>query len=184
MSDPVQELQQLNGIGAVTARRLVDAGLDTFSAIVAAGEEGLRAISGISPKYIPIILEQAATRSAPPEPQSPEPESPEPESPNPTGELKAMVAELRAVIQGIAVAARERFPEELAGKIGHKLTRNMVRGLDALYALEELLERRSKRSRKALTKIRKRLDGLPASELTEIRKGLKQARKTLERVIT
>jgi hypothetical protein len=179
MSDPVQELQQLNGIGAVTAQRLIAAGLDTFPAIVAAGEEGLRAISGISPKYIPIILEQAATRSVPPEPQSPEPESP-----NPTGELKAMVAELRDAIQGIAVAARERFPEELAGKIGHKLTRNMVRGLDALYALEELLERRPKRSRKALTKTRKSLDGLPASELTEIRKGLKQARKTLERVIS
>ena len=173
MSDPVQELQQLNGIGAVTARRLIAAGLDTFPAIVAAGEEGLRAISGISPKYIPIILEQAATRSAPPEP----------ESPDPTGELKTMVAELRAAIQEIAVAARERFPEELAGKIGHKLTRNMVRGLDALYAIEELLERRPKRSRKALTKTRKSLDGLPGCELTEIRKGIKQARKALERAI-
>ena len=55
MSDPVQELQQLNGIGAVTARRLIAAGLETFPALVAAGEEGLRAISGISAKYIRFI---------------------------------------------------------------------------------------------------------------------------------
>jgi hypothetical protein len=148
-------------------------GLDTFSAIVAAGEKGLRAIPGVNPKYLPAIMDQAAIRAAPPEL----------ESPNPTGELKVMAAELRTAIQEIAVAARKRFPEELAGKIGHKLTRNLVRGLDALYAIEELLERRPKRSRKALTKTRKSLDGLPGCELTAIRKGLKQSRKTLERAI-
>ena len=173
MSDPVQELQQLAGVGAVTARRLVAAGLDTFPAIVEAGEEGLRAIPGINPRSIPAILEQAATLSGPSEPATPDP----------TDELKVMVADLRAAIQEIAAAARERFPEALAGKIGHKLTRNIVAGLDALYAIEELLERRPKRSRKALAKARKRLDGLPEAELSDIRKGLKRVRKALERVI-
>jgi hypothetical protein len=95
-----------------------------------------------------------------------------------------MVAELRTAIQKIATAARERFPEELAGKIGHKLTRNMVAGLDALYAIEELLETRPKRSRKALAKARERLgSSLPDGELVDIRKGLKRARKALEKVI-
>jgi hypothetical protein len=59
----------------------------------------------------------------------------------------------------------------------------MVAGLDALYAIEELLERRPKRSRKALTKVRKRLIGLSEGKFMAIRKGLKRARKTLERVI-
>ena len=98
-------------------------------------------------------------------------------------DLKVMVAELRTAIQKIASAARERFPEELSGKIGHKLTRNMVAGLDALYAIEELLETRPKRSRKALTKAQKRLGILPDGELVDIRKGLKRARKALEKVI-
>ena len=94
-----------------------------------------------------------------------------------------MVADLRTVIQQIATAARERFPEELADKIGRKLTRNMVRGLDALYSIEELLERRPKWSRKALTEAKKSVDGLPEGELVVIQKGLKKARKNLERVI-
>jgi ElaB/YqjD/DUF883 family membrane-anchored ribosome-binding protein len=98
-------------------------------------------------------------------------------------DLKVMVDELRTAIQKIASAARERFPEELAGKIGHKLTRNMVAGLDALYAIEELLETRPKRSRKALAKARERLGSLPDGELVDIRKGLKRARKALEKVI-
>jgi len=173
MSDPVQELQQLAGVGAVTARRLVAAGLDTFPAIVGAGEEGLRAIPGINPRSIPAILDQAATLSG----------ASEPATPAPTDELKVMVADLRAAIQEIAATARERFPEELAGKIGRKLTRNMVAGLDALYAIEELLERRPKRSRKALAKARKRLDGLSEGDLSDIRKGIKRTRKALERVI-
>ena len=178
MSDPVKELQQLIGIGAVTARHLVDAGLNTFPAIVAAGEEGLRVISGINHKNIPAILEQAVTLSTPSDP-----EVTASVMPAPADDLKLMVADLRTVIQQIATAARERFPEELADKIGRKLTRNMVRGLDALYAIEELLERRPKRSRKALTKAKKRMDGLPDGELVAIQKGLKKARKTLERVI-
>jgi len=178
MSDPVQELQQLTGVGAVTARRLVAAGLDTFAAIVATGEEGLRAIPGINPRNIPVILEQAATLAGPSEPAPPD-------RPNDlSDELRVMIQELRAAIQELAAAARDRFPEELAGRIGHKLTRNMVAGLDALYAIEELLERRPKRSRKALAKARKKLEGLPEGELTEIRKGLKRVRKTLEQVIS
>lgn len=98
-------------------------------------------------------------------------------------DLKVMVDELRTAIQKIAMAARQRFPEELAGKIGHKLTRNMVAGLDALYAIEELLETRPKRSRKALEKARERLGSLPDGELVDIRKGLRRVRKALEKVI-
>ena len=188
MSDSVEKLQGLKGIGAVTAQRLIDAGLDTFQAIVDAGEVGLHAIPGINPRNIHDILEQAAMLSGPSVPAESAPETPDqtvsvPETFNQSDELKNMVADLRAAIQEIAAAARERFPEELAGKVGHKLTRNMVAGLDALYSIEELLERRPKRSRKALSKAWEKLDGLPEGELLDIRKGLKRARKALEKVI-
>ena len=124
------------------------------------------------------ILEQAVALSPPPEP-----EVSNSVTPDPADDLQIMVAALRTTLQQIAAAARERFPEELATKIGRKVTRNMVRGLDALYAIEELLERRPKRSRKALTKAKKSVEGLPEGGLVAILKGLKKARKTLERVI-
>jgi len=180
MSDPVQELQQLKGVGAVMAQRLVEAELATFSAIVQAGEEGLRSIPGINHNNIPVMLAQAATLSVAVEKPLPDAGSTAVSDVN----LKAMVEELRTAIQSIATVARDRFPEELAdNKLGRKLTRNMVAGLDALYAIEELLERRPKRSRKALAKARKRLEGLADAEPDRIKKGLKRARKALEEVM-
>ena len=184
MKESMSEVQKLAGVGAITAQRLKAAGLDTFAALVAAGEEGLRAVPGINPKIIPAILEQAASfasQAAAPEIVLTEPVLSEPES---TDDLKTLTAELRTTLQEIAQAVRERFPEELAGKIGHKLTRNMVAGVDALYALDESAQRRPKRSRRALEKARKRLNGLAETDLTQIRKGLKQVRKGLERVIS
>lgn len=187
MSDSVEKLLQLKGIGAVTAQRLIDAGLDTFPAIVEAGEEGLHAIPGINPKNITTILEQAASFAGPYVPAEPVPETPAPivpdqETPDPSHELIAMVAELRATIQEFATTARQRFPEEFDGNLGRKLTKNMVAGLHALYSIEELLERRPKRCRKILIKAKKRLEALPDGELLDIHKGLKRARKALERV--
>ncbi len=190
MNDQIKELQRLTGIGAVTAQRLITAGLETFAAIAAAGEERLAGIPGVKPKDIPAILEQAAalscqakTADSPPT-DTPVADSPAADSPPPSDDLKLLAQQLRTAIQEIALAARERFPEELAGKIGHKLTRNMVAGLDALYAIEELTERRPKRSRKALCSVQKKVEGLAEGELPQIRKGLKRVRKTLQRVIS
>jgi Helix-hairpin-helix domain len=179
MEESIKELQKLTGVGAITAQRLIAAGLGTFTAIVTAGEEGLHAISGINPKSIPAILAEAATFA-----DSTDFSEPETPASEPTDDLKILAAELRTTLQEIAQAVRERFPEELAGKIGHKVTRNMVAGIDALYALDESVERRPKRSRRTLEKVRKKLNGLAEAELTQIRKGLKQVRKNLERVIS
>ena len=63
--------------------------------------------------------------------------------------LKVIEDELRTTNQKITTAARERFPEELAGKIGHKLTRYMIDGLDALYAIVDLLESLAVKAAKA-----------------------------------
>ena len=185
MNDQIKELQRLTGIGAVTAQRLITAGLETFAAIAAAGEERLAGIPGVKPKDIPAILEQAAALSCQAKTaDSPPTDTPVADSPPPSDDLKLLAQQLRTAIQEIALAARERFPEELAGKIGHKLTRNMVAGLDALYAIEELTERRPKRSRKALCSVQKKVEGLAEGELPQIRKGLKRVRKTLQRVIS
>ena len=111
-----------------------------------------------------------------------DPVVPDQEILDPTQELKVMAADLRAAIQEFATTARQHFPEELAGNLGHKLTKNMVAALNALFSIEELLERRPKRCRKVLIKAQKRLEGLPDGELLDIHKGLKRARKALEQV--
>ena len=177
MSDPLQELQQLKGIGAVTAGRLIEAGLTTFPAIVSAGEEGLRSIAGINPRSIPAILAQAAELA-----EGLRQQQTEAAPATPDEDLRAIVEELRLSVQEIAVAARERFSEETADRVGRKLTRNLVATLDALYVIEEMLERRPRRCRKALVKARKRLEELTGAEPEQTRKGLKRARKALERV--
>ena len=177
MADPVRELQKIKGIGPVTAQRLVGAGLDSYVAIVEAGENGLRGVRGINPASIPAIIEQAgAIASA----QGPEPSPPA----DPVSGLKAQVQELRVAIQEIASAARDRFPGELSGTAGRKLTRNMVRSLDALYAIEELLDTRPKRSRKALDKSRRNIEGLTGCvDVNAIRKRIRKTRKALEQVL-
>ncbi|WP_318258643.1 helix-hairpin-helix domain-containing protein [Geobacter anodireducens] len=60
MTDIQKELQKIRGIGEVLAKRLAEAGHDTFEKIAAAGEEGLRAIKGMNPRSVAAIVAQAA----------------------------------------------------------------------------------------------------------------------------
>lgn len=54
----VFELSELDGVGPGTAEKLEDAGLDTPTAILEAGEDGLSEVSGIGAKKAESILEQ------------------------------------------------------------------------------------------------------------------------------
>ena len=64
MNSDVKEVTRLRGVGPVLGRRLVEAGLAGFDAIVEAGEEGLKVIQGLNPRMIPSILSQAAEMNA------------------------------------------------------------------------------------------------------------------------
>ena len=57
MALTIRELQKIHGICDVLSRRVLEAGLDTFAKIAAAGEEGLGAIPGTNPKLLTGIVE-------------------------------------------------------------------------------------------------------------------------------
>ncbi|MCM2356916.1 MAG: helix-hairpin-helix domain-containing protein [Geobacteraceae bacterium] len=172
MERAVKELQKLKGIGEVLARRLVEAGYDTFSKVAAAGEEGLKKVPGVNPRLFQSILTQAGELAG---------ES-EKGRARKVEELKLRAASLKEQVQGVALSVRDRFREEVAGKAGKKVEKEILKVIASLEKVEGKLEARVKKAGKGLVKAEKRLAGLADAGLKGVGKGLKKARKSLKRV--
>ena len=172
MPPVMKELQKLKGVGEILSRRFVEAGYDTFAKIAAAGEEGLRKIPGVNPRMLASIVAEAAALSgdiAKSKDQK-------------TAELKLRVAALKEQVQGIALSVRDRFRDEVAGKAGRKLEKEMLKVIGALEKVEGRLETRVKRAGKGLIKAEKKLEGLTMASLKKIGNGLQKARKSLKTI--
>ena len=126
MSLTAKELQQIKGIGAVLAARLLESGNDSYSKIVKLGNSGLRKIKGLNPIAIPEILEQA-TRLAAAEDGNRDKK---------VAALKESLQGLRQSVQELTTTARDRFSEKLSGKTGRRLTESLVRFIEALEQVE------------------------------------------------
>jgi len=171
MKKTMKELQKLKGIGEVLTKRFIKAGYNSFDAIVAAGEEGLKNIKGISPHMIPSILEQATVLAA----------ELSAERARKVAEIKAAAAAIRAQVEGIVKAIKERPGEELQGKIGSKIETQLSKMLTALEHVQGSLEKRVKRAGKKLANAGKCLATLSAdTEIKGIGSSLKKARKSLK----
>ena len=173
MLKSAEELQQLKGVGRILGKRLYDAGFDSFKKIVEAGEEGLQKVRGINPRAVASILEQARQLSGAAHASA-------------TARLEAVqlqVAGMRDKIQTLAQVARDRFQEELAGKCGKKLSSDLIRIEDTLQRLADGGKKRAKRAGKVLLKAEKRVTGLEQASLKKLRKGLKRARKTVQKAL-
>lgn len=59
MEEQMKELQKLNGIGKVLARRLVEASYDTIAKVASAERKGLDRIAGMTPEKLRSIVTQA-----------------------------------------------------------------------------------------------------------------------------
>jgi hypothetical protein len=173
MVHTAEDLQQLKGVGRILAKRIYDAGFDSFRKIADGGEEGLQKVRGIPPRSIAPILEQARQLA----------EGPPKDSPERQEQVKKQVAEVREKIQILAKDARARFQEKLAGKTGKKMTADLVRIEDALQQMGSDGQKRVKRTEKALSKAGKRVDGLEEASLKKIRKSLKRARKAVLKAV-
>lgn len=172
MKKKLNELKQLRGVGDVLSRRLADAGFDTFAKVVAAGEEGLKKVQGINQRMVSAILEQAGQLAG--EGRATKAQKVE--------ELKRHAASLKEQVQGVALRVRENFPEELAGKTGKKVEKQIMKVIASLEKVEGKLETRVKKAGKGMEKAGKSLALLAAAGLADIGKGLKKARKSLKKV--
>lgn len=173
MKKQVNKLTKLRGVGDVLAKRLVESGLDDYEKIAAAGEEGLLKIKGMNPRAVTAILSQAVEIAA----NSRSGKSKREE------ELKQAAVLLKQRVQGVAVDVRNRFNEEIAGKMGKKVEKEILKVISSLEKVETKLRTRGKRAAKGLTKAEKRLEGLQEAGLKKIWKGLQKARKSLKRVL-
>jgi ribosomal protein S13 len=173
MSDTAKALEKVRGIGVVLAKRLVEAGFDSYEKVAAAGEEELKKIRGINPRAIPAIIAQASTLAA---------EAPKGREEK-VAELKSTASRLKTEVQAAALTAREKFPKKLAGKKGKKVEKEIFRLITALERVEDQTALRVKRAAKALAAVDKKLSGLSEASLKELRKGMKKARKSLKRIV-
>ena len=91
---------------------------------------------------------------------------------------------LRQNLQGVAVDLRERFREDLGGKIGKKVESEIIKVNVSLEKVEAKLLKRGKKGAKGIAKAEKWLEGLQDAGLSRVRKGLQKARKSLKRVLS
>jgi len=165
MKKKLNELKQLKGVGEVLSRRQAEAGYDTFAKVAAAGEEGLKNIQGINQRMLSAILEQAGQLAG--EGRASKTEKVE--------ALKRHAASLKEQVQGVALRVREDFKEEIAGKTGKKVEKQIMKVIASLEKVEGRLETRVKKAGKGLEKAEKSLALLAAAGFAEIGKGLKKA---------
>ena len=167
------DLQQLKGVGPVLSKRLQEMGLDSFEKIAQADEEVLKKISGINPRMVTSILLQAKTLSEAPTAAAEE-----------RGEvLRRLLFGVKAKVQTLVEVTRQRFPDELTGKHGKKISRDLGRIVDALEKIGAYGKKRYKRAGKALEKAEKRVEGLQEASIRKVHKGLKKARKTVRKAL-
>jgi hypothetical protein len=169
MKKKLNELKQLKGVGEVLSRRLIEAGHDTLAKVVAAGEDGLKKIQGINQKMVAGILEQAGQLAG----------EGQPSKAQKVQELKRQAASLKEKVQGVALRVREGFQDEIAGKTGKNVERQIMKMIASLEKVEGKLETNVKKAGKGLAKAEKNLSLLAAAGLADIGKGLKKVRKSL-----
>ena len=167
------DLQQLKGVGRVLSKRLQEMGLDSLEKIAQAGEEVLKKISGINPRMVTSILQQAKALS----------EAPSAAAEERAEAMKNHLAELKGKVQGLIDVTWQRFPDELTGKHGRKISKDLVRIVAGLEKIGECGKKRCKRAGKALIKAEKRVEGLQEASLRKVHKGLKKARKAVLKVL-
>ena len=172
MEKLVKQIMKLRGVGKVLATRLVESGLDTYEKIASAGEAELNKIKGINPNNIAGIIRQSAELT--PDKQSKKDKKEE--------QLKELAASLKNQVNNIATDVNDRFKEDLAGKIGKKVEKEIKKIMVSLEKAETRLRTKSKRVAKGLVQAEKRLAGVQEAGLKKVRKALQGARQSLKKV--
>lgn len=172
MKQRMKELQKLKRVGEVLSRRFVEAGYYSFAKIVAAGEDGLKKVKGLNPRVIQPILAQAEEMIGVARKSKAEK----------VEELKRKTDSLKVQVQEIALSVRDRFKNEITGKAGRKLEKDILKVITSLERMEGKLESKVKKAGKGLVKAEQRLANLADAKLKVICKGFHKALKSLQNV--
>jgi hypothetical protein len=165
-----KNLMQLKGVGQATARRLVAAGLDDYAKLAASGEEALRAVRGLNPRSIPLILEQAAALAG--------------DAEKAVDPALARVERVRTALDGLRMELGRLVAAHPAkGKKLVPLTKESDKLTALITAIESALPARAKRAGKALNKAGRKLAKLSGSDPKKTAKGLKKTRKRLKKAL-
>ena len=170
MTQIMEELQKIKGIGTVFAQRFIEAGYDTVAKIAAAGEDGLRNIRGLNAQLVQSILIQARELAG-------EVDKTRSER---VKELKQRAASITNQMQDMALKVRKRFAKGAANKRGKKVKKEIEKIINSLEKAEGKLQTRVKRNRKVLVKAQKKLASLTETGVKGLERGLKKTRKLLE----
>ena len=172
-----KELQRIKGIGAVLAKRLAAAGLDSPARLAQAAPEDLAAIPGMNPRYIPGIIEQAG-RMANAAPQGAQADA----APDKSAALRQSVETLRLRVRELADGLRARKAERLSEEKKDLLDKEVNKFLARLEKVESRLDGQRKRARKALARAARRLRKLDTVGAGKLSRGMKKARKSFKRI--
>ncbi len=176
----VKNLKQLKGVGEISARRLVEAGLDDFAKVAAAGVEGLGAIRGMNPRSIPGILQQAGELTGPPDSGC---RAKGADKAARLARVRELIQQLQLEVSGLV--APERAEDQSArGRKSEALFKEAAKLGKLLGKLEAALPARLKRTGKALTKADRKVAELAGRGPKKAASGLKKARKTLKKALT
>lgn len=173
MATKAADLQQLKGVGRVLSKRFHEMGLDSFEKIAESDEAELKKVGGINPRMVTSILQQAKALS----------EAQPTASEERAEAVKIHLADLKGKLQALVEVTRQRFPDDLSGKHGKKISSDLVRILNGLEKIGECGKKRCKRAGRALAKAEKRVEGLQEASLRKVHKGLKKARKAVLKVL-
>ncbi|HTP66124.1 MAG TPA: helix-hairpin-helix domain-containing protein [Geobacteraceae bacterium] len=173
MKQEMKELKKIRGIGEVLSRRLVEAGFDTLAKVAALDEETLQKIPGMNPRITGSILAHAGELAA----------EAERERAAMVKDLQQQASSLKVQVQELARAVRDRFGGEIGGKDGRKAEKEVLKVITSLEGVEGIIETRVNTAGKVLAKTGKRLEGLADTGLRGVGKGLKKARKSLQRAL-
>lgn len=174
MQDAISQLQQIKGIGAVLAQRLVEAGIDSYERLAVANEAEMLAVKGMLPANIPMLQEQAREFAMTAHAIKTE------------ANLKQMLEDTERLREGMAnlvLALRAQQPESDDSKAQRNLRKEITRILATLERVESSLSDQFKRIGKKLAKAESKLVGVAQNDLEALTKGLRDSRKTINKIV-
>lgn len=174
MSDAIDSLKQIKGVGDVLAGRLIAAGFDSASRLATASEEQLSSVKGLRPGAIPGIQAQARALA--------EAAGNSPEDTSLAGILED-TERLRVGVVALVSKLGDQYNEDEDGKATRQLRKEISRVLATLERVEACLAEQLRRLGKKLAKADARLAGLGESDLYALTEGLRHTRKTIDKVI-